>query len=309
MMKLQIILLSLLVILMATAGCQKAEQEGPAAEPMDDMVSEGWVLEDVGFETPESVIHDLVGDVYYVSNLGGPQPLEKDGNGFISKVGTDGTLIELKWISGETDGVELHAPKGMATMGDRLLVSDIDVLRVFDIDTGTSVMNVPLPGATFANDVHAAKGIVYVTDTGADGPGAVYSVVLEGQDGPVVEVMIRDDALTNPNGIVEDHEFLYMVPYGGNGVFKIGMDGTYDVVAHAPMGGLDGLVMLPDGRLAFSSWEGKAVYVMDAEHNIKPLFEEMESPADIGYDGLRDLMLIPLFMLNKVVAMPVGVKC
>ncbi len=301
------VLILVLVCGLALNGCQKAEQSDPAAKPVE--VYEGWVLEDVGFVTPESVIHDLVGDVYYVSNLGGPQPLEKDGNGFISKVSTDGTLLDLKWISGDTDGVELNAPKGMAAYGEWLLVSDIDVLRVFDIDTGTSVMNVPLEGATFANDVHAAKGVIWVTDTGADGPGAVYSVLLEGQDGPVVEVVVRDDALTNPNGIIEDNGTLYMVPFGGNGFFKLAQDGTFEVVAHSPMGGLDGLVMLRDGRFAFSSWEGKAVYVMDAEHNITPLFEDMESPADIGYDGLRDLMLIPLFMLDKVVAIPVGIGC
>ncbi len=305
MLILRVLLIGLLATSLLVFGCRKAEQEKPASDVVE--VYEGWTLEDVGFEAPESVFFDADADVYYVSNLGGPQPLDKDDNGFISRITADGLTLDLKWIAGGTEGIQLHAPKGMDLYGDWLLVSDIDRLRVFDINTGEAVMEIPLPGATFANDVSSSEGIVYVTDTGTEGPGAIYTVVIEGQDGqPEVDILVRGEALQNPNGILEKHDGIWMVPYGGNSVFQLEADGSFEVVAHSPTGALDGLVFLNDGRFAFSSWEGKAVYTMDSEHTIEPLFTELESPADIGYDSKRNLLLIPQMMLDKVVAMPVG---
>ena len=82
-----------------------------------------------GFSHPESVDLDIPHQVFYVSNLGGA-PLDKDGNGFISKVSRDGKLLQLKWIEG------LNAPKGMVMNGFTLYVSDIDKLVEIDTRTG-----------------------------------------------------------------------------------------------------------------------------------------------------------------------------
>src|SRR2546426_6734142 len=41
-----------------------------------------------GFLTPESVLHDTVQDIYFVSNING-SPTAKDNNGFISRVKPD----------------------------------------------------------------------------------------------------------------------------------------------------------------------------------------------------------------------------
>ena len=44
-----------------------------------------------GFETPESVRWDAARNVFYVSNVTG-NPGQKDGNGYISRVRSDGTI-------------------------------------------------------------------------------------------------------------------------------------------------------------------------------------------------------------------------
>ena len=122
-------------------------------------------LRNVGFRTPECVIHDVDRDVYLVSNING-NPGGKDGNGFISRVSPTGEVLALKWIDGAASGITLHAPKGMAIVGDRLYVADIDTLRVFDAATGASEESVRIPAAVFLNDVSAAPdGTVYVSDT------------------------------------------------------------------------------------------------------------------------------------------------
>src|SRR5712691_7878176 len=88
-----------------------------------------------GFLTPESVLHDPVQDIYFVSNING-SPTAKDNNGFISRVRPDGAVENLKFIEGGHGGVTLNAPKGLAIRGDTLWVADIDVVRSFDAKTG-----------------------------------------------------------------------------------------------------------------------------------------------------------------------------
>ena len=46
--------------------------------------------------TCESVLYDEKNDVLYVSNIDGA-PDAKDGNGFISKISLDGSVIQQSW--------------------------------------------------------------------------------------------------------------------------------------------------------------------------------------------------------------------
>ena len=62
----------------------------------DNHVEKVWETEKI-FELPESVIYDPTNDVLYVSNIT-DHPFNKDGTGYISKIGLDGTIIEKKWI-------------------------------------------------------------------------------------------------------------------------------------------------------------------------------------------------------------------
>ena len=94
----------------------------------------------------------------YVSNVNGP-PLDKDGNGFISKLSPEGEIEELEWITG------LNAPKGMIMDGDKLYVTDIDRLVEIDPETGKIVGTYPAEGAIFLNDPAVGPdSTVYVSD-------------------------------------------------------------------------------------------------------------------------------------------------
>ncbi len=50
-----------------------------------------------GLATPESALYDDQKDVIYVSNING-NPADKDGNGFISILNSDGTVKTLEWV-------------------------------------------------------------------------------------------------------------------------------------------------------------------------------------------------------------------
>ena len=90
-------------------GCQ-AQAPAPETEDAASAPRTAIVMTEVGFSTPESVLHDTQADVYLVSQIHG-MPLDPDGDGFISRVSPDGQVAELRWIDGRAEGVTLNAPK------------------------------------------------------------------------------------------------------------------------------------------------------------------------------------------------------
>ena len=98
--------------LVVACGGGEGTREAPAQEestPDADAI----LVTGVGLATPESVLHDRTADVYLVSNVNGA-PVDKDDNGFISRLSPHGSVVELKWIDGADEDVTLNAPKGMA---------------------------------------------------------------------------------------------------------------------------------------------------------------------------------------------------
>ena len=66
-----------------------------------------------------------------MSSING-QILEKDGNGYISRLSPDGKVVSAKWVTG------LNAPKGLRSAGGVLWVADIDEVVAIDIGSGRS---------------------------------------------------------------------------------------------------------------------------------------------------------------------------
>lgn len=290
-------------------GCESGAEEADVA--VNDTTAAGSAdsgpvtVADAGLQTPESVLHDADLDMYLVSNINGA-PLDKDGNGFISLVAPDGRIADLKWIDGAEEGVRLSAPKGMAISGDRLYVTDIDTVRVFDRNTGAPVAAYGIEGATFLNDLHAGNdGSIYVTDTGMragaggfepSGSAAVYHMTPAGQ----VQTIIAGDSLAAPNGLTIRGNRLVYATFGADRVWALDEQGNRSPVATLPSGSLDGLVTLPDGQLLVSSWQGEAVYRVGMDGTATPVAENIPSPADIAYDAQRNRLLIPVFNENRL---------
>jgi sugar lactone lactonase YvrE len=124
-------------------------EEGPAV---------AWTISE-GIQTPESVYFDSDSGFLFLSQIGEGGGNGKDGDGWISKLSTDGKVIENKWVTG------LNAPKGLRSHGGTLWVADIDRLVAIDIASGKISKEVPVPGAEFLNDVACdEEGTVYVSD-------------------------------------------------------------------------------------------------------------------------------------------------
>src|SRR3990172_7489526 len=169
-------------------------------------------VQGVGFQTPESVLYDAAEDVYLVSNING-SPTAADGNGFISRIGPEGQVLALKWIDGTVSGVTLHAPKGMAIVGDTLYVADITAVRMFDRRTGQPKGSVAVPGATFPRVGGGNAGDFCGLGPGGQG-GIVRRLPAGGLDG--VEAL--------PGGV------LLVSSWGASAVFRVAADGRAEAV-------------------------------------------------------------------------------
>lgn len=261
-----------------------------------------------GFLTPESVLYDSVQDIYFVSNING-SPTAKDGNGFISRLRPDGAVENLKFIEGGHNGVTLNAPKGLALAGDTLWVADIDAVRAFDAKTGAPLDTISLAtlGAVFLNDIAIAQtGALYITDTGIrfddvgnvlhPGPDRIFRI---GSDRRVTEAA-RGDTLGRPNGIALDPvgKRFIVVEFGGKSVLAWKPMDKAPVAIAKGAGGFDGVVVT-GGKIYVSSWTDSTVSTYETGQEVK-LITGVPSPADIGYDGKRNRLLIPIFTGNRV---------
>lgn len=127
-------------------------QAPPATSPTTP--SPVWTIT-ADMAAPESAYYDAASNAVFVSSING-QILEKDGNGYISRLTPEGKVVNAKWATG------LNAPKGMRSVDGTLWVSDIDEVVGIDIASGRITSRVRVEGAEFLNDLATAPdGTVY----------------------------------------------------------------------------------------------------------------------------------------------------
>jgi sugar lactone lactonase YvrE len=294
---------------LAMVACEKEETPATpqrATHPKIKVAAQPTAITE-GLQTPESVYYDADQDVYFISNINGA-PLDADDNGYISRVNAETMKAEAKWIDGTKPEITLNAPKGMAVVGDDLYVADINTVRKFDRKTGAPKGEIPLKGSTFLNDVVADGTTVYVSDSGlkADpkgfaptGTDAIWKIT-----GDKASKLVAGASLKAPNGLAISGGKLWVVTFGGNELYQIESGKKAKVVTTLPKGSLDGLVAMSDGSFLVSSWDGKAVYRGRPGETFTAVIENVDSPADIGYDTKRHRLLVPHFMESRVTIHP-----
>jgi len=297
-----------LLALFGLASCGQVPEKDARLEPAPEEElgpAFSLTLAGVGFSTPESVLHDRDADVYLVANING-LAADRDGNGFISRVSPLGEVLELTWIDGTQLGVTLNAPKGMTLVADTLFVTDIDCIRRFHRVTGVPFRELCLEEATFLNDLTSTdRGDLYFSDSGSsESPGAVYllrqtadvpqKVALA--DGTVLE----GESLGGPNGVFADRRGLYVTTFRSGEIFRVTPEGERLQMIFPSEMGLDGIVCLEERGFLFTSWGDSAVYWIHSDGTVSALIENVETPADLGYDAIRNRALIPLFRANEL---------
>lgn len=244
-----------------------------------------WTTDSL-LKVPESVLFDAANKVLYVSNIDG-QPGGKDGKGSVGKVGLDGKIIAVEWISG------LNAPKGMGLYKNKLYVSDLNEVVVIDIKKGTITEKITVPDAVFLNDITIDnKGTIYVSDSRTL---KVYKI----ENGTVFLLV---DKLQGPNGLLAIKDGLLILDRGS--LLKMTSDGQLSKLADGMDPATDGIEMIKEKEYIVSCWSG-IVYYVYANGNKTTLLDtrnDKMNSADIGYDAKRKIVYVPTFYRNTVTA-------
>ena len=288
-----------LSFLMSCGGEKKTEE--PVEDTGPKKSGRAFQIKDIGLASPESVIGD--GTYYYVSNVGKElKPSEKDGDGFIMKLDSAGTVVSEKFIDG------LNAPKGSAIVSGKFYVADIDVVRIFDLATQDSVGMIDFSGdgTVFLNDIAVQyKVVIFVS---ARDINRIYEVNLA--DNSFARIETTPD-YQKPNGLWYEDGKLYVTGYPSDGKGKLGAitfsttEGNSFESLDAYAGSLDGLAMV-GGNIFFTDWARTAFLVkLPGEGGVRSYFlpagvTSIKGPADFYWDANLGEFWIPGMQENTI---------
>jgi hypothetical protein len=275
-----------------------AQAEGPTLQPL-------WTLTGT-FAAPESAYYHAGSNSVFVSSING-QILDKDGNGYISRLSPDGKMVAAKWVTG------LNAPKGIRSIGGTLWVTDIDEVVSIDIATAKITARVNVEGAQFLNDLATAQdGTVYASDSNL---ARIYAVK-DGQSAVFVE---GADQVDIPNGLLVDGTRLVLGTIGtggarggsgrGAGPPPSGHLYAFDLktkqrtqLTKDAVGGIDGIEPDGSGGLLITDVIGARLLHVARSGQTRVLAKFSGGGADFGYIGSTRIAIVPFLNANTVSA-------
>lgn len=252
-----------------------------------------------GFQGPESVFYDAGQDVWFVSSFTGPSG-ERDRNGTVSRVdAATGQVTDSAWAKAD-ETRPFHSGRGMTLQGDTLWVADIDGVHGFHRESGEQLVFVDLsslePG--FLNDLAAADGTLWVTDT-----GGARLIQVRPEAGVVVDIA---DRIGPPNGILWDRaaDAFWVAPWETPDTLFLWDPASGEIRAGAVSPGavrVDGLVAWGTSRILSGVQGDSAIHVLDRESGAGASWIGLPGrPADIGFDPGRQRVAVPFVALNQV---------
>ncbi len=244
------------------------------------------------FFVPESAVYDSKRDVIYVSNYDAYNRGAGLDRQFISKLSVDGKIIEKKWVKG------LIMPTGMVIHENSLFVVERGALTEIDIESGSVKTRYSFPTPGFTNDVAVdPAGRFYVSDTRKN---VIYRLV----DGQFEEWMGAPD-IGSPNGLWFNDGKLIV---GNNTDQRLKSiepeDKIVRVITTLPAGNIDGIKVDKNGNYIVSHAEGRIYRVSPAGDfsKIIDVTGPQQWTADFEYIAKKNLLIVPTFLNNKVVA-------
>ena len=300
-----------MTLALATLSCGGPQRPAPAAETTPQAaptpaatptrppaVRAGWTVQDM--RTPESVYLDEGSGYLFVSQING-SPAERDGNGRISKLGLDGSVVSADWFTG------LNAPKGLRSFGGTLWVADIDEVIGIDIASAKETARVKIAGAQFLNDLAVgAEGTVYVSDMMGN---RIYAV----KDGKAT-VFAEGEQLEYPNGLFVDGERLIVGGWGKpEADFTTKVPGRLymldlktkqkTLITKQPLGNIDGVEQeARGGYLVTDALAGRLIQVSPTgeSHVVRTFKPGLADHAFLYAQG--DILIVPHMNENTVAA-------
>ena len=253
-----------------------------------------------GLESPNSFVGDPSGKDYFISNVNGDREA-RDNNGFITKLDPNGKITNLKFIQGGVADIFLHAPKGLALVGQILYVADLDQLKGFDKTTGKLLVTVSFPAVS-------SHHVVSLTDVAAEPTGLLY---VSDQRGNTiykidpsahhqVTLLIHDDRLAGPAGIAVHPKtgHIIAVSWDKGKILEVTPEGQLtELESNGFFTGrfqnLSGVDFDRWGNMYLSDQTKGKIWRMTRDHRFHVIAEYLLAPADIGIDRANNLILVP----------------
>jgi hypothetical protein len=291
--------LLLLVGIVVLISCKKNKKEATVQEPIKTelVLTKLWET-DTLLKTCEAVRYNKDKGIIYVSNIGNVPPDEKDGDGSMSIINLKGDIINQNWVTG------MSAPKGTHFYNGKLYVTDIDAIVKIDMESGAIEKRMGVENAIFLNDLDIdTHGDVYFTDSS---DSKIYKLIKD-------EVSLWLDLEgVNPNGILVENDRILVVSFSKGDFIAIDKTTKKQTILATGIVGGDGIVPIKEGYLV-STWPGELFFV-DKNHlgetatKILDTKEEKLNAADISIIPEENILLVPTFFGNKVVAYKIGYK-
>ena len=249
-----------------------------------------WETSNTELKTPESVIYNEKNNLLYVSNING-EPTSKDGNGFISIMTTVGKIEKLEWIKG------LDAPKGMGILNNKLYVADITKLVIIDIEKSVIEKTIEISGSQFLNDITISNdGVIYISDS--------FSKKVYTYSNGEIKTWLDGTQFKKPNGLLAEKNAVKLMDFDAGILYDVDYkSGNQTVVAKDfPQGG-DEIVNVDKDEYIISLWPGEIYYLnKDVKTKLLDSKEQKINTADLWYIKKLNLVLVPTFFANKVIA-------
>jgi sugar lactone lactonase YvrE len=239
-----------------------------------------------GLAQPESVVEDPATGVIYVSNINGAV-MQKEGNGFISRLTAIGKMLERQWVKG------LNSPTGLALHDRTLYAADVDKLIEINAASGEILKRYDAKGAVFLNDVVVDdEGTVYVSDT----PMNTIWRLKEGSFEPWLAntLIVASLGKVQSQGQKKELGTLLAVSLDDQKMSKVGKGEL--------IGNLDGLQAIQPGVYLVTDWAQGALYRVDAKGKVDELIDLNQGSADLSYLPSKKMLLIPMMLDNSLVA-------
>lgn len=269
------------------AACNTSPKSDTSAEQNHELVLK-WETDSV-LKVPESVLFDKDNQVLYFSNIDGTEPWGADGKGSIGKLGLDGQVIAVDWVSG------LQAPKGLGMYNGKLYAADLTNLVIIDIASGTIESNAAIEGAVGLNDITIdGNGVVYISDS----PGKQVFKYENGNSERILDSL----SLKGPNGLLIHNNELYVLD--NKALHKMNEDRTLTQLAEGFDGNADGIENVSGNEFIVSCWQG-IIYYVNEDGSIEVLLDtrdENKNTADIGFDRETKTVYVPTFFKNTIAA-------
>ena len=258
-----------------------------------------WTVD--GLDMPESAIFDPTHQRLIVSVMVG-HPGKADGNGHLALLSANGEVLDPNWVTG------LDAPKGMAIVGDTLLIADLTRLHEVDLQTGKLLRSLNVPDAVFLNDITSDGEQAFVSDF-------MRHQIWQYRAGEM-SLWLEDTALAHPNGLLLDDTRLVVGSWGQGmredfsteepgALLAVDLE-TQAITPIVPdLGNLDGVVRINDALLV-NDWITGQLFEVGSDGTVNRTAEYAAGLADIA--AYNNTLFLPSMLEGSISAQPYPLK-